>query len=602
MAVIGMTAMSLFAEPETEVASNSEGETTGPSGDLNSKSDALSNNGGLSGFGFGQGVKEDRKPQRPTTAPENKVNALSGQDRTGNVSDFNAGVRNRSRPGSSEVNPESGGGSGGVDPNSVDSVDPSVTDAGGSSTQSPSSTPTNNGIVIEIPGASSGSTQNGAPKGPQDIAVKSNSGLPQNPSDNKRPGMQRAGGVNTVPLDTPVQPSQVGTGDGNSEKSIPNDRVGSGAKDSFVPTRPSEPRNNEAPGNRSGSSSEPDSPGVFDDVDEDAILVEIDENNSDVVYANGESFEDSDEDGVDQTFFTNEGTIRTISKTRNGEYLAVVTREGSVFVFDQADGSLMYQTKDSRVRRAYFSDDPEYLFTISDRNDGSSVDIRSVATGAIHSGLMGSSGRKPASVLAVSENGRSAFASWSGKEGCHFWRVDALREYADRYELKGLFGSDRYPLAAGFTTNERVVVIAFTDGTLMSATSDGKRFVKENETEVHTGRITAFATFHESNSVVTGGQDGNVFLTELGKEEWTKKQIGKNGDDVLSVAVSDNDSLIAVARADMTIVIYRSAGLRKVATLKTNKLCTAMEFIEDGDRIVVGLQDGNVQVLPIKNR
>ena len=69
------------------------------------------------------------------------------------------------------------------------------------------------------------------------------------------------------------------------------------------------------------------------------------------------------------------------------------------------------------------------------------------------------------------------------------------------------------------------------------------------------------------------------------------------GNDVLGVAFSSDDSLIAASLANRTVEIYDTATKKLINTLSLPSLCSDLEFMSDDQFIVAGGKDGKIRIL-----
>jgi WD40 repeat protein/DNA-directed RNA polymerase subunit RPC12/RpoP len=312
-----------------------------------------------------------------------------------------------------------------------------------------------------------------------------------------------------------------------------------------------------------------------------------------------EGFSESDESFVVKEFSTGEGTIRDLQLSSEEKYVAITNRSGNAFVLDLTTDKLLYKIGDRSTRRIEFSEAPKFLCTVADHNGIPMLEICDPATGSAKLKVQGPmSTRGSATAIAVSDDGRSLLGAWGGGTPSTFlWRLDALRERVDRYDLKATFlGRPRAPSHAVLTENG--VRFAFEDGFISAAAQDAQKFVSRGQTQVHAGRITALEPFNNNDKVVTGGEDGKVAVTSI--EDWDSVSYGDSSVDVLGLCVSSDDKTIAVARANYTIEIFR--GRRVSQVIKTSSLCTSIRFINGNSQIIAGAQDGKIRIYDPKKK
>ena len=301
-----------------------------------------------------------------------------------------------------------------------------------------------------------------------------------------------------------------------------------------------------------------------------------------------------------------------ISKDR--KHLSAVTKEGELLVFDLSKGGMLLYSIASEhklLRQARFSDKPSKMFTICDSGGQSSVIMRDIKTGEPEERQVGLATRRDldASQMAISSDGRSVFATWvndqssgnSSLEEAKFWRFDVLENKSTGWNLERTFGrGTRQPTSAIFSPDNRHLITAFNDGYIVASTGAGNQLGTSGSHMVHSGKIFDIAITSDGKKIVSGGEDGYLGITAGWKNrKWRPTPLGQPGTEVMSVAVSSDDKLIAASRADNRIEIWSIETKGLLSTIESDSICTDIEFMGKDRFIIAAESEGGVKIYKV---
>ena len=339
-----------------------------------------------------------------------------------------------------------------------------------------------------------------------------------------------------------------------------------------------------------------------------------------IVKGNGESFEADTEEAVARSFATGGMTIMGIQISPDGKYLGANSLDGVVYVFDMKKGKLLYKIiSDQKLIRAIAFSENESLYTLRDQDIGekASIAVRSPEDGTKIGTSIGASGGKRANNLAVSTDGRSVFACWQdfSQQGnftnplmdIKFWRFSAIGDEVKVFDLENAFRDTetyraKLPSCSKFTKDGRMLINGFEDGWVGASTGAGSAMNLVASKRLHEAPVVDIAISPNGEKMVTGCEAGFIQLTSLKSSSWSSKTLNRDpsAGDVLGVAVSSNNQLVAASRANRTIEIYDVDSRKLVDTLRPSSLCTDLEFMRGDQFLVAGGKDGKIRILPIK--
>ena len=342
--------------------------------------------------------------------------------------------------------------------------------------------------------------------------------------------------------------------------------------------------------------------------------------NETIVKGNGESFASDPEESVARSFSTGGASIMGIQISPNKKYLGANSLDGVVYVFDLTEGGkLLYKivSEQKLIRDIAFSDATS-LFTLHDQEslEGSSIAIRNPQDGTKTPISIGEAGTKRASNLAVSTDGRSIFAHWQtlgeiassfSFQDAKFWRFSAIGDEVKVFDLKSVFRDattfrSKLPSCSAFTGDGRMLINGFEDGWVGGSSGTGSSIEIVASKRLHDGPVVDIAISPNGEKMVSGSEDGAIQLTSLKSSSWSSKTLNRDSSagDVLGVAFSSDNSMVAASLANRTIEIYDAESRKLAKTLHPSKLCTDLEFMGNDQFIVAGGKDGKIRILPIK--
>ena len=339
-----------------------------------------------------------------------------------------------------------------------------------------------------------------------------------------------------------------------------------------------------------------------------------------IIKGNGESFELDSEESVARSFATGGLSIMGIQISPDKKYLGANSLEGVVYVFDLTEGGkLLYKiVPQQKLIRAIAFSDATSLYTLGDQESlgDSCIAIRNPQDGSRTQVSIGEAGTKRASSLAVSTDGRSVFAHWQKALGestssfsyqdAKFWRFSAIGDEVKVFDLQSVFRDattfrSKLPSCSTFTRDGRMLINGFEDGWIGGSSGTGGEIAIVASKRLHNGPVSDIAISPDGEKMISGSEDGAIQLTSLKSSSWSSKTLNRDSSagDVLGVAFSSDNSMVAASLANRTVEIYNADSRKLVKTLRPPSLCTDLEFMGKDQFLVAGGKDGKIRILPI---
>jgi S1-C subfamily serine protease len=322
------------------------------------------------------------------------------------------------------------------------------------------------------------------------------------------------------------------------------------------------------------------------------------------------SFELSDAgDGEVRRYDGHTDAILDISASHDGKYLAVVSQDKRVSVFNMKTGSLLYEIKATTIgfRGVQFARNSEYLVTFRSAGTAPSICYRHPETGKATN--IGLELPVPSEALAfsISPDGRSAFASWMDRINVAV-RYDHVLHTRTISEITSSVTKSQLSSAC-FSSDGRTLLVGTPSGELQLYELSGNKFsYQSSQSRAHEGKVTAIA--HGINrsgpsrgSFASASEDGSIAVWKsMGKSDrWRFAKLIGERTDVLSIAFSPDAERLAIGRANGTLELWSTKD-RKIVHQYTHhdSGISAIEYLSSGRHLVTGALNGVVRIMVAK--
>ncbi|WP_404310043.1 trypsin-like peptidase domain-containing protein [Neorhodopirellula lusitana] len=311
------------------------------------------------------------------------------------------------------------------------------------------------------------------------------------------------------------------------------------------------------------------------------------------------AFEKStDGKGEIRVFHGHKDAIIDIAVSADKRYFAVASLDSRTTVFDQRNGSALYQIKltEMPIRNVQFVANSNYLTTFRSAGTEPSVVYRDPESGESKDIGIVFPILKLASVMTVSKDGRSVFACWINGVAM----VRRYDHFLKSHSSVHIMLEDRVT-AASFSNDGKTLLTASSTGDLSLHKLDGEMMrTSSTHDEAHDGKITCAAAMPSGTQFVTGGEDGIVYLWKsfTRDDRWRFAKLVGDRSDALCVATSPNGEQIAVGRANGKVELFNTQNNQLIHTYNQHRSAvTSIEFFPNSKYFLTGTTSGTVRIM-----
>lgn len=303
-------------------------------------------------------------------------------------------------------------------------------------------------------------------------------------------------------------------------------------------------------------------------------------------------------DGELRTFHGHHDAIVDIALSDDGKYFAIAGLDQKTTVFDQKTGNALYAISltEMPIRNVQFVADSKYLTTFRSAGTEQSVVYRAPESGKPDGIGIVFPILDAASVMTVSDDGRSVFACWSSGTAL-VRRYDHFLKSSTSVRIR-LF--DR-PTAGAFSQDGKTLLTGSSTGNLSLHKLDGEMMrTASTREDAHNGKVTCVAAMPDGTMFVTAGEDGAVYLWKsfVNGDRWRFAKLAGDSSDVLSLAVSPNGERIAVGRSNGKLELFSADNNQLIHTYNQHEAAvTSIAYFPNSVHFLTGTSSGTVRIM-----